>query len=277
MMLGVKDETILKQMGYDQVLYRGFNSFMSFTFCFTAVSVIPSIAGLFSTFALPTGGPVVLVWSWIFGSIATFIVGLCLAEICSTYPSAGAVYHWAGSLAPKEWSPLASYTTGWFNTLGNAAGGAFFANAFAAGINNLVILNGGEAFSIGIQTAIGLGISFVWTFMNLFRVDYLGYITNFAAIFQMLGSVVIVVSLFATCPQSGNNAALNDMFFSWYNGTGFSDVYVAFIGCLVVSFSLTGYEASAHMVLICVILSRIILCSLKKLKKPSKQHLDQLY
>jgi amino acid transporter len=46
-----------------------------------------------------TGGPVVIVWSWIVGSILNILCGLSMAEICSSYPSAGSVYHWAGILA----------------------------------------------------------------------------------------------------------------------------------------------------------------------------------
>ena len=54
-----------------------------------------------------------------------------MAEICSSYPSAGSVYHWTGQLAPERWAPLASYICGWFNFLGNAAGDASFAYGFA--------------------------------------------------------------------------------------------------------------------------------------------------
>ena len=54
-----------------------------------------------------------------------------MAEICSAYPSAGSVYHWAGMLATPKWAPFASYICGWFNFLGNAAGDASFAFGFA--------------------------------------------------------------------------------------------------------------------------------------------------
>jgi amino acid transporter len=54
-----------------------------------------------------------------------------MGEICSSYPSAGSVYHWAGMLAPPGYGPLFSYYCGWFNFLGNAAGDAAFAFGFA--------------------------------------------------------------------------------------------------------------------------------------------------
>ncbi len=89
-----QDILLLTKMGYKQELYRGFSAFMSFSFCFTAVAVISSITGLFTT-AMATGGPAVIMWSWIIGSVLTIIVTLSLAEICSTYPSAGRYYSYS--------------------------------------------------------------------------------------------------------------------------------------------------------------------------------------
>ncbi len=87
------DVRLLREMGYTQELYRGFSPLMSFAFCFTAVSVLPSISLGFN-FTLNTGGSGVAIWSWVIASIFTILIGLSLAEICSVYPSAGSVYHW---------------------------------------------------------------------------------------------------------------------------------------------------------------------------------------
>lgn len=103
---------------------------MSFSFCFTAVAVITATSVLYG-YGLRTGGPVVIVWGWLMGTFFTIIVGLSMGEICSSYPSAGSVYHWAGMLSTLEWAPASSYITGWFNFLGNAAGDAAFAYGFA--------------------------------------------------------------------------------------------------------------------------------------------------
>ena len=65
----------------------------------------------------------VMLWGWIITSFFTMIIGASMAEICSTYPSAGSVYHWSGMMAPPGAAPLISYITGWANFLGNAAGG----------------------------------------------------------------------------------------------------------------------------------------------------------
>ena len=124
-----EDDQMLQTMGYKAELYRGFNAFMNFSFCFTAVAVVSGCSLLFS-FGLQTGGPVVMVWGWIVGSIFSTIVGMSMAEICSSYPSAGSVYHWAGMLASPKWAPFSSYICGWFNFIGNGASDAGFAFGF---------------------------------------------------------------------------------------------------------------------------------------------------
>lgn len=79
----------MEQMGYKPELFRGFTGwFMNFAFTFTAVSIISSYS-ISYTAALVNGGPVMMVWGWIIGSIFTIMVGLSMAEICSAYPSAG--------------------------------------------------------------------------------------------------------------------------------------------------------------------------------------------
>jgi amino acid transporter len=110
---------------------------MSFSFCFTAVAVISSTSLEFE-YGFSTGGPAVIVWGWIICSFFSVIVGLSMAEICSSYPSAGSVYHWAGMLAPPGWGPLFSYYCGWFNFIGNAAGDAAYSFGFAQILSAIV-------------------------------------------------------------------------------------------------------------------------------------------
>ena len=115
-----EDDKILHDMGYKQELRRGFNGLMSFSFCYTAVAVLSSISLLYG-YGLQTGGPAVMMWGWLITSVMTICIGCSLAEICSTFPSAGSVYHWAGQLGSAKHAPLLSYVCGWFNFLGKRA------------------------------------------------------------------------------------------------------------------------------------------------------------
>lgn len=118
---------------------------MSFTFCFASVGVVTSNALIFG-YAIQTGGPVVIIWGWIAGSIMSFCTVLSLAEICSTYPVSGSVFHWAGLLAKKEWAPISSFICGWFNLLGNAACDSSFAFGFAQIVGATVQLSSGGGY-----------------------------------------------------------------------------------------------------------------------------------
>ena len=116
-----RDALFLSEMGYPESLYRGFSSFMSFALGFNVVSVLISITIYFDE-SMKGGGSGVAIWSWIIGSIFTILISLSLAEMCSVYPSAGAVYHWSGKLVSPRYAPIASFVCGWFNFVGNAAG-----------------------------------------------------------------------------------------------------------------------------------------------------------
>ncbi|CAF3610081.1 unnamed protein product [Rotaria sp. Silwood1] len=219
------DVRLLREMGYTQELYRGFSSFMSFAFCFTAVNVLTSISIGF-TYSLNTGGSGVTIWAWIIGAIFTILIGLSLAEICSVYPSAGSVYHWAGQLVSAKHAPLASFICGWFNFIGNFAGDVAFASGFATIINAAIILEGKDSLSTGAQVGIAIGITFIWAVQNALRIDQQGWLNNFAVIFQLGSAVTIVTVLLAMAPE---RATAHNVFTSTYNGTGFPFPYVCFI------------------------------------------------
>jgi amino acid transporter len=124
------DDDYLRSLGYKSELYRGFNAFMSFTMVFTSVGVICSNALIFD-YGVNTGGPVMLTWGWIIGSLFTLLIARSLAEITSTYPVSGSTYHWAGLLAKREYAGISSFICGWFSFLGNSACDASYAYGFA--------------------------------------------------------------------------------------------------------------------------------------------------
>eukprot|EP00347_Sterkiella_histriomuscorum_P012884 403366849 len=241
-----EDDKLLAQMGYKQELYRGFNAFMSFSFCFTAVAVISSCSILFP-YGLATGGPVVMMWGWIIGSVFTLLNGLAMAEICSSYPSAGSVYHWAGMLSPQRWAPISSYICGWFNFLGNAAGDASFAYGFAQVTSAAITL--GSSGKVQLPTialvAMAVFVSFLWALKNIMRVDHQGWFNNASAIYQLLSTFIVVVCLLIASPQ----LSTSDFVWTQYNnGSNLPSVgYTCCIGLLMCLFSFSGYEGGAHM------------------------------
>jgi len=113
---------------------------MSFTMVFTSVRVFCSNA-IFFDYGINTGGPVMLTWGWVVGSLFTLMIAISLAEITSTYPVSGSTYHWAGIMAKREHAGITSFICGWFSLLGNAACDASYAYGFAQIIAAIVQLS----------------------------------------------------------------------------------------------------------------------------------------
>ena len=131
-----EDEQRLHEMGYAQELRRRMSGFSNFAVSFTIISILSGCLTLYG-FGMLTGGPVLIVWGWPFVGIMTLFVGLSMAEVCSSFPTAGGLYYWSAKLARRN-GPAWSWFTGWFNFLGQVAvtagidfGAALFITAFA--------------------------------------------------------------------------------------------------------------------------------------------------
>ena len=98
------DEQRLHELGYAQELRRRMSGFSNFAVSFTIISILSGCLTLYG-FGMLTGGPAVIVWGWPFVGIMTLFVGLSMAEVCSSFPTAGGLYYWAAKLAPAKTGP----------------------------------------------------------------------------------------------------------------------------------------------------------------------------
>ena len=96
-----------------------------------------------------------------------------MAEICSTYPIAGSVYHWTAMLANKKWAPSLSYICGWFNFLGNAAGDASFSYGFASLVaaSDSFRKNDGSVWENYQLFLLCIFVTFIWAIKNCVKID----------------------------------------------------------------------------------------------------------
>ena len=238
------DDLILAKMGYKSELHRGLGTIMNFAFGFTEVAALVSIAVAFPV-GLSAGGPSVLLWGFVANFICSTVISYSFAEICSAYPSAGSVYHWAGQLVPAEWAPICSYITGWFNFLGNAAGDASFANGFASFLSAAIVTGGGEPISPQDQVGVSIVFLFIWTILNFLRIDQVGWVNSLAAITHAGSILIIVIACLTLSPERTSGEFV---FGKYFNDTGFeSKSFVCTIGLTAALFSFVGYEASAHL------------------------------
>jgi amino acid permease (GABA permease) len=237
------DEARLHEMGYAQELRRSMSSFSNFAVSFTIISILSGCLTLYG-YGMNTGGPALIVWGWPIVGGMTLLVGLAMAEVCSSFPTAGGLYYWSAKLAGKN-SAAWSWFTGWFNFLGQVAvtagidfGAAFFLNAF------LDLTFGFDARRW--HTILLFGIILVLhAFLNTFGVRIVALFNNVSVWWHIAG-VLLIVLVLAFAPSHHTSAS--DVFGKFVNNTGWSQSwYVALLGLLLAQYTFTGYDASAHM------------------------------
>ncbi|GAB2868063.1 amino acid permease [Lentzea nigeriaca] len=237
------DEQRLHELGYAQELSRTMSGFSNFAVSFTIISILSGCLTLYG-FGMNTGGPALIVWGWPFVGLMTLIVGLAMAEVCSSFPTAGGLYYWAAKLAPSNGAAW-SWFTGWFNFLGQVAvtagidfGAAFFINAF-------LDLQFGYAATPE-HTILIFGIVLVLHgLLNTFGVKLVALLNDVSVWWHIVGVLVIVGAL-VFLPSEHQSASF--VFTHFVNNTGWSSAfYVGLLGLLLAQYTFTGYDASAHM------------------------------
>jgi amino acid permease (GABA permease) len=238
------DEETLHQLGYAQELRRRMSGFSNFAVSFTIISILSGCLTLYS-FGMFTGGPVVIVWGWPFVGIMTLFVGLAMAEVCSSFPTAGGLYYWSAKLARTN-GPAWSWFTGWFNFLGQVAVTAGIDFGCALFINAFLNLEFGTPTYHWVTVLIFAVVLLVHGTLNQFGIRLVALLNDVSVWWHLLG-VLIVVSVLAFVPSHHQPASF--VFGHFNNGTGLNvgGFYIVLIGLLLAQYTFTGYDASAHM------------------------------
>jgi amino acid permease (GABA permease) len=237
------DEQRLHELGYAQELSRTMSGFSNFAVSFTIISILSGCLTLYG-YGMNTGGPVMIVWGWPFVGLMTLLVGMSMAEVCSSFPTAGGLYYWAAKLAPSH-GPLWSWFTGWFNFIGQIAVTAGVDFGAAQFLNALLDIQGWFSATPG-HTVLLFGLILVLHgALNTFGVRLVAVLNNISVWWHIVGVLVIVGALVIS-PSHHQSASF--VFTHFSNTTGWhSTLYVAALGLLLAQYTFTGYDASAHM------------------------------
>ena len=245
----LSDTEKLHQLGYAQELKRGMSGFSNFAVSFTIISILSGCLTLFS-FGMNTGGPMTMIWGWLLVGAFVILVGLGMAEVCSSYPTAGGLYYWAAKLAKRN-APLWAWFCGWFNLLGQVAvtaGIDFGCALFIEGLltyMNVVSINVAPATIRHEVVLITFLVLAAHGLLNSFGVNLVAKLANVSVWWHLFGVAIIVIVLFAV---PSHHASASFVFTHFVNNTGFGvPIYVFLIGLLNAQYTLTGYDASAHM------------------------------
>jgi amino acid permease (GABA permease) len=233
----------LHELGYAQELLRKMGGFSNFAVSFTIISILSGCLTLYG-FGMGTGGPIDMTIGWPLVGVMVIFVGLAMAEICSSYPTAGGLYYWAAKLGGEK-GPVWSWFTGWFNLLGQVAvtagidfGLAFFVTAEL----NLVFSYGTDQLHV---LAIYAVVLILHALLNTFGIGLVALL-NDVSVWWHIAGVIIIVGALAIIPSHHQSASW--VFTHFVNHTGISNTwYVFLIGLLLAQYTFTGFDASAHM------------------------------
>ncbi|HYO33722.1 MAG TPA: amino acid permease [Nocardioidaceae bacterium] len=240
------DADHLRELGYEQELHRGMSGFSNFAVSFSIISVL---AGCITTYylAMDAGGPLAINVGWPIVGLFVLCVAMAMAEICSRYPTAGGLYWWASKLATKNARVWAWYT-GWFNFMGEVAVTASI--DYGAAVTWMALLNLVFGVDVTMTTTFiaFLVIIILHGLLNTFGVTVVKLLSDVSAWWHLVGVGIIVAVLFLVPDQ---HQSLSWTFTHFENQTGFSfagaSIYAFLIGLLMTQYTLTGYDASAHV------------------------------
>ncbi|HXO08105.1 MAG TPA: amino acid permease [Solirubrobacteraceae bacterium] len=253
------DEERLAELGYKQELNRGWSRFSNFAISFSIISVL---AGCFTTYgqAFNNGGPVAISIAWpVISAIILIGVALPMAELASAMPTSGGIYYWASKLAGPGWG----WFTGWFNLIGLVAGTAsvvYVSSVFLVtllGLSNVdFVFNFGSTnahYIAHVEFAMFALILIVDGLINVFRSHLVSLFTGISVWWHVLG-VAAIVGILIFGPI--HHASISYVFTHTINNSGFKAgsthvpffwLYVLPVGFLLTMYTITGYDASAHI------------------------------
>lgn len=240
-----EDEQTLKRFGYIQELYRTMGGFSNFAISFTIISILSGPFTLFG-FGLFASGPASAAWGWPIVTVFTLMVALTMAETASAYPTTGGLYFWSSMLGGPGWG----WFTGWFNLIGQVAITAGIDYGLAIFIDALVNLyapgfpvsgQAGSLATLGIYAV--LLIAHAW--LNISGVRVVAILNDVSVWWHIVGALVIVGALTFFAPHHAH--VWSFIYTVSKTGTGFPPWYGFLIGLLLASYTITGFDASAHL------------------------------
>src|SRR4051812_21475728 len=230
-----EDAQELHALGYAQELFRTMGGFSNFAISFSIISILTGAVTLYEH-GLVMGGPAEMAFGWPLVTLFTLTVALSMAELASSLPTSGTMYHWASRLGGKGWG----WFTAWFNIAGQLAALAGIDYGCALFLTPLV----GWPMTTGPVLTVYAAILLSHALINHFGIRLVARLNDLSVTVHVVGVVLIVgaLGLFAPMQPLG-------YFFErvTYNDQGWPYWFAFVIGLLQAQWTYTGYDASASV------------------------------
>lgn len=229
------DAAHLQRLGYAQQLLRDMGGFSNFAVSFSIISILTGAVTLYGH-GLRFGGPFVMSVGWPLVAVMTLTVAASLAQLASSFPTAGALYHWSAMLGGAR----VGFFTAWLNTIGQfaiTAGIDYGLSEFVA-----AMFDWDSEKNRGAVLLIYAGVLLSHALLNHVGVRVVAVLNNLSAWYHIVGVAVVIGALVALAPKQ-------DLSFLLLRVSTKSDVYAYgfLIGLLQAQWTFTGYDASAHV------------------------------
>lgn len=246
-----KDEKLLASLGYRQELSRTWSGFSNFAISFSVISILTSC---FTTFAQAwnNGGPISISIGWPLISFFILIIGFCMSELASAYPTSGGIYWWASKLG----GPKAGFFTGWLNLIGLFAMTASVAYGSAIFLNIIIRLNS-PSYTTDFLSGNYINQQFFWfvivmlviTLLNTFSSQVQAIFNNVSVWWHVIGTALII-GILVFIPSE--HQSLKWIFTTRVNNSGFEGnkmywFFVLPLGFLLTQSTIIGFDASVHL------------------------------
>lgn len=245
-----EDTKELHNLGYAQELSRRMSGFSNFAISFSIICILAGGITAFGAGFSSVGGASIGI-GWLVGGLFAMIVALAMGQIASAYPTAGGLYHWGSILGGRAWG----WSTAWFNLLGLL----FVVASVDVGVYNLfkdLILNGVFGMDVsgfGFGTLV-IGTTIILVTQALFNhygIRVTTLLTDFSGYLIFAVAIVLTIALLAFAPSLDFGRLFTFSNFTGDVGGGVwprtESTFLAFLlGLLLVCYTVTGYDASAH-------------------------------
>ncbi len=231
----LQDSQELGKLGYAQELFRTMGGFSNFAISFSIISILTGAVTLYGH-GLTMGGPAEMAFGWPLVTMFTLAVAMSMAELASTLPTAGAMYHWSSKLGGKGWG----WFTAWFNIVGNITVLAGIDYGCAQFLTPLLGFDATTRNLLLVYAAILTSHALI----NHFGIRLVALLNDFSVTVHIIGVIAIVAALFIFAPKQ----PASFFFTAVTNNPQGSPYWWAFIvGLLQAQWTFTGYDASASV------------------------------
>ncbi len=228
-----RDAEQLRRMGYLPQLLREMGGFHNFALSFSIISVLTGGITLYGH-GLRFGGPLTMSLGWPIVLVATLPIAASLAQLASSYPTAGALYHWSSILGGRSWG----FLTAWLNVIGQFAITAGIDYGLSEFISGAVGWPSDRRHVLPIYAAVlaSHGV------LNHVGVRVVAKLNSLSALYHVAVVVALVVALAVLVPLRSPSFLLTR-----FTNQPHTYAYAFLVGLLQAQWTFTGYDASAHV------------------------------